>query len=183
MKRQSFAQEGRGGGTEFRQGLRIENGTANRLLSLIILWNVKASARSAGLGNLNSEARTVIRIFNDLMKHKSFRASRRMEGKLNSDEDYFRERYNKSSSFSNDLMKIKKLQRFARQGGGEPEFRRGLRVENCTANRLLSLITLWNLKALALRAGRGGGRPEFGRGLRVENGTYESSSFEWFIET
>ena len=173
MKRQSFAQEGRGGGgTEFRQGLRIENGTANRLLSLIILWNVKASARSAGVGNLNSdedsEARTVIRIFNDLMKRKSFRASRGMEGKLNSDEDYFRERYNESSSFSNDLMKIKNFR--ASRGRGEPEFRRGLRVENCTANRLLSLITLWNLKASALRAGRGGG-PEFGRGLRVENCT------------
>ena len=31
MKRQSFAQEG--GGTEFRQGLRVEKGTTNRLLS------------------------------------------------------------------------------------------------------------------------------------------------------
>ena len=65
------------------------------------------------MGNLNSdedsEARTVIRIFNDLMKRKSFRALRGMEGKLNSDEDYFRERYNESSSFSNDLMKIIKL--------------------------------------------------------------------------
>ena len=72
------------------------------------------------------------------MKRKSFRASRGMEGELNSDEAYFRERYDESSSFSNDLMKIKSF--LASRERGEPESRRGLRVENCTTNRLLSLI-------------------------------------------
>ena len=90
-----------------------------------------------GGGDLNSdevsEARTVMRIFNDLMKRKSFRASRGMKGKLNSEEDYFRERYNESSSFSNDVMKIKNFR--ALRGRGEPEFRRGLRVESSPKNR------------------------------------------------
>ena len=48
------------------------------------LMKRQASALRAGGGNLNSdkdsEARTVIRIFNDLIKRKSFRASRGMEG-------------------------------------------------------------------------------------------------------
>ena len=70
----SALRAGGGRGNEFRQGLRVENGTTNRLLSLMIL-----------------------------MKLKSFRASRGRGGKLNSDENYFRERYNESSSFSNDF--------------------------------------------------------------------------------
>ena len=47
------------------------------------------------------------------MKRESFRASRG-RGKLN----YFGERYNKSSSFSNDFNETSKLPRFAREGGG-----------------------------------------------------------------
>ena len=56
------------------------------------LMKRQASALRAEGGNLDSdkdsEARTVIRIFNDLRKIKSFRASRgRGGGDLNSDED------------------------------------------------------------------------------------------------
>ena len=77
---------------------------------------------------------------NDLMKRKSFRALRG-RGKLYSDEDYFRERYNESSCFSNNLMKCQSFRASrARMGGGKTEFRRGLRVENGTTNRLLSLM-------------------------------------------
>ena len=66
------------------------------------------------------------------MKRNSFRASRGVEGELNSDEDYFRERYNESSSFSNDLMKIKSFR--ASRERREPEFRRGFRGENGNTN-------------------------------------------------
>ena len=61
-----------------------------------------------------------------------------MEGELNSDEDYFREQYNESSSFSNDLMNRKSFN--ASRERGKTEFRRGLRVENFTTNRLVSLM-------------------------------------------
>ena len=55
---------------------------------------------------------------NDLMKRKSFRASRgRGGGGLNSDEDYFRERYNESSSFSNNLMKLQSFGALRRREG------------------------------------------------------------------
>ena len=59
------------------------------------------------------------------MKCKSFRASRGIKSRG----------YNEPSSFSDDLMKRKS---FAREG--ETEFRRGLRVDNGTTNRLLSLM-------------------------------------------
>ena len=75
---------------------------------------------------------------NDLMKRKSYRAWRG-RGKLNADEDYFREQYNELSSFSNNLMKRRSF-RASRWRGGGTEFRQGLRVENGTTNRLLSLM-------------------------------------------
>ena len=59
--------------------------------------------------------------------------------KLNSDADNFRERYNESSSFANDLMKRKSFRASRRRGDGT-EFRQGLRVENGNKNRLLSLM-------------------------------------------
>ena len=49
------------------------------------------------------------------MKGKSFRGR---GGELKSDEDYFLQQYNESSSFSNDLMKQKRL-RGSGGGGGE----------------------------------------------------------------
>ena len=87
MKLKSFrASRGRGE-PEFRRGLRVENSTTNRLLSLMIWWLVKASALCAGGGD-----------------------------NFNSDEDYFRKLYNESSSFSNDSWNLKSS-RFARDGG------------------------------------------------------------------
>ena len=66
-------------------------------------------------------------------------------GELNSDENYKESRtvgYNESSSFSNDLMYCKSFRASRAQmgGGGGTEFRRGLKVENGTTNRLLSLM-------------------------------------------
>ena len=63
MKGQSFRALCAGGEeTEFREGLIVENGTTNHLLSLIISLNykrsklkVKASALRAGGGKLNSD--------------------------------------------------------------------------------------------------------------------------------
>ena len=49
-----------------------------------------------------------------------------------------RQGHNESSSFSNDLMKRQSFR--ASRGRGGTEFRQGLRVENGTSNRLLSLI-------------------------------------------
>ena len=133
MKRKSFrASRGREGGgkgkTEFRWGLKVENGTTNRLLSLMISWNVKASALRAGGGGgdwirrgLRVENGTTNRLLS-LMISWNVKASSLRAG-----------------------------------GGGGTEFRRGLRVENGTTNRLLSLMISWNVKASALRAGGGGG--------------------------
>ena len=64
-----------------------------------------------------------------------------------------------------------KCQKFrASRGRGKTEFRQGLRVENGTANRLLSLMVLIKRQKLPGFAREGGGT-EFRRGLRVENGT------------
>ena len=46
--------------------------------------------------------------------------------------------YNESSSFFNNLMKRQSFR--ARRGGRGIWFKQGLRVENCTTNRLLSLV-------------------------------------------
>ena len=75
---------------------------------------------------------------NGSTNRQSFRASRREGGTEFKFRIKGRERYNESSSFSNNLMK---RQNFAREGGGGgTEFRQWLRVEKGTTNRLLSLI-------------------------------------------
>ena len=90
MKRQSFrASHGKGGETEFRQGLRVENGTTN-LLSLIISLNYERSKvpRFAREGENWIQTRNKSREwYNEsssfskkFMKHQSFCASRVMGG-------------------------------------------------------------------------------------------------------
>ena len=61
-------------------------------------------------------------------------------GKLNSDKIMSSERYNESSSFSNNIMKRQSFRASGGGGEGATEFRLGLRVENGTTNRLPSLI-------------------------------------------
>ena len=88
---------GGGGGNEFRQGLRVENSTTNRLLSLMILMKLKSFSASRGRGEPEFrrgfivENCTTNRPFfsNGLMNRKSFRALRGSGGggNLNSDED------------------------------------------------------------------------------------------------
>ena len=167
MKRQSFAWEG--GGTEFRQGLWVEKGTMNRLLSKL--------AREGDWIQIRIKSREIryneSSLFsNILMKRQSFAwegggtefrqglwVEKGTTNRLLSKLRFTREgdwiqiriksreiRYNESSLFSNILMK---RQSFAWEGGGT-EFRQGLWVEKGTTNRLLS-----NFRA---SRGKGGGK-------------------------
>ena len=145
MKRQKFRASRSRERTEFRQGLRVENGTANRLLSLMVLMKLKSFRALRGRGGdeftqgLRVENGTANRLLLSLMvliNLKSFRASRgRGEG------DEFRQKLRvekESSSFSHNLMKRQKFR--ASLDRGTTEFRRGLRVEKGNTNRLVSLM-------------------------------------------
>ena len=151
MKFKSFrASRGEGGEPEFRRGLRVENCTTNRLLSLMIEWNVKASALRAGGGG-----RTWIQT-----RIKS------------------RELYNESSSFSNDLMTRKSSFRALRgRGGGIILIQTRIKSRKRYNESSSFSNDLWNLKSSALRAGRERGWTWIQTRIKSRELYNESSSF------
>ena len=103
------------------------------------------------------------------MKRQNLRASRGRGGGGNLIQTRIKSRewYNELSSFSsfNETSKL----RASRGRGRVTKLRQGIRVENGTTNRLLSLALM---KRQSFRASRRRGREtEFRQGIRIVNGT------------